>query len=212
MKFLEQMLFRRPRLLNLFHSVRLVQATSQTIETELRLLEHYAKDAHVALEIGSYQGVSARRIAEAMADGGILYCVDPWPSTNGKMNSCYSIFRRNIRRVGLSDRIRTIKAFSSEAAESIPQDLDFIFVDGDHSWTGIETDWLLVGQKLRVGGIVCLHDSHVPPGEPWRDLDSVRFYSEIIRSDPRFEVVDSVHSVAVLRRVSLAAAGQSSLT
>src|SRR5690349_16850961 len=58
MKFLETILFRRPRLLNLLHSAHLVRPTSQTIEAELRLLEHYSKGARLALEIGSYQGVS----------------------------------------------------------------------------------------------------------------------------------------------------------
>jgi predicted O-methyltransferase YrrM len=48
----------------------------------------------------------------------------------------------------------------------LPEGFDFIFVDGDHSLTGITLDWALVKQKLRNGGIVCLHDVLIPAPEP----------------------------------------------
>ena len=202
MKFLEEILFRRPRLLNLLHSLHLVRATSQTKESELRLLERHARGARVALEIGSYQGVSASRIAAAMDDEGILYCVDPWPPSKAGTNSCYSIFERNIERARLGERIRAIRVVSSQAAQLIPGDLDFVFIDGDHSWQAVQTDWEIAREKVRPGGIVCLHDALIPDEEPWRQPDSVRFFNEIIRSDPNFVFVEQVYSLAVVRKLS----------
>lgn len=172
------------------------------------MIEKYATNKRLALEIGSYQGVSAARIAKAISSDGVLFCVDPWDPVNGKTNPCYAMFRRHIDRAGVSSKIRPLHMLSTEAADSIPNGVDFIFVDGDHSWSGIQADWSLVGQKLVPGGIVCLHDSVVPPAEPWREPDSVRFFSEIIRADHRFELVYSVHSLAVVRRVSAPATGQ----
>ena len=200
MRSLENLFLRRPRIFNILHSLRLVNPASQTIESELRAIEKYAKGTRIAFEIGSLQGVSAARIAAAMEGNGILYCIDPWPSANGKVNPCYSIFQRQIRRAGVVNKIRAVQKFSGEAAGSIPDQVDFAFVDGDHSWTGVETDWLLVRDKLRVGGMVCLHDSLVPSEEPWRQPDSVRFYREVISADPEFQTIDRVHSLAVLRR------------
>jgi predicted O-methyltransferase YrrM len=200
MKFLEERLLRRPRILNVLHSMHLVRATSQTIERELQMIEKYAAGKRVAVEIGSYQGVSAARIAKTMAEDGTLYCVDPWESRDGKMNPCRSIFVRHIDRCGVSNKIRSLQMLSSGATDLIPSGVEFIFVDGDHSWTGIESDWSLVRQKLRVGGTVCLHDSLVPSEEPWRQPDSVGFFSEIIVRDSEFELIDSVYSLVVLVR------------
>jgi hypothetical protein len=64
---LEKLFFRRPRVLNLFHWANFVNATSQTIPAELEALERHAARARQALEIGTDQGVSAARIAGALA-------------------------------------------------------------------------------------------------------------------------------------------------
>lgn len=75
-----------------------------------------------------------------------------------------------------------------------------MFVDGDHSWDGIETDWDIVRQKLRRGGVVCLHDAIVPIGNP-RRLNSARFYEEVIEKDRDFVAIGWVDSMVALRRV-----------
>jgi len=200
MKILETVLFRRPRILDLLHRIHVVRPTSQTIEAELELLERHARGAHIALEIGSYQGVSAVRIAAAMGTGSMLYCIDPWPSPVGQINACYAIFKRHVHRAGMTGRIKVLRMNSAQIGAAVPNDLDFIFVDGDHSWQGIKTDWRLVRQKLCRGGIVCLHDSFVPPGESWRRPDSVRFFEEVIAQGSQFNIIDRMHSLAVLRK------------
>lgn len=83
----------------------------------------------------------------------------------------------------------------------IPGSLDFAFVDGDHSWAGIETDWRLVAERMRPGGRVCLHDCVIPAAEPWRNPESVRFFSQIIAPDRRFDLIEVVHSMVVLRKL-----------
>jgi predicted O-methyltransferase YrrM len=201
MVLLERAFSRRPRLLDLLHRAHLVRAISQTNEIELKAIEEYATGAGTALEIGSSQGVSAARIAAAMPDSGILYCVDPWPASEGKLNACHAIFRRHISRTGVTSKIRVLQKVSSAVGGLVPSEIDFIFVDGDHSWKGIETDWCLVRQKLRFGGIVCLHDSLIPAEEPWREPESVKFYQQVVAADPEFRTIDHVHSLAVLRRL-----------
>jgi predicted O-methyltransferase YrrM len=200
MNWLENALIRRPGILNVLHRLRVVHASSQTNDAELQALARHAIGCRLALEIGSYQGVSAVRIAAAMPSDSTLFCVDPWTMANGRVNSCYAIFVRHVRRAGLEARIRPLKLTSAEIGDMVPNDLDFIFVDGDHSWAGIETDWRLVRAKVKHGGIICLHDSFVPPNEPWRQPDSVRFFEQVIAADAEFEMVEGVHSLAVIRR------------
>src|ERR1700722_11855413 len=114
MKYLERVLFQRPRLLNILHSFGIVNATSQTNEIELQMIEKYAADKRLALEIGSYQGISAARIAKAMAADGTLYCVDPWEAVKGNINPCHAIFQRQVRRAGLTEKIRVLQTISTQ--------------------------------------------------------------------------------------------------
>ena len=202
LRFLERQFSQRPRILNLLHRASLVQAISQTYPVELEGLAHFARNARLALEIGSFQGVSAAYIAEALGPDGVLYCVDPWPPRRAAPNPCRAIFERHTRRKGVRGRIKVLLGISRDVAAAIPSELDFIFVDGDHSADGIAFDWSLVKAKLARGGIVCLHDVLVPPAEPWRRPDSVAFFERIILADPEFVVVDRRHSLAVLRRES----------
>jgi predicted O-methyltransferase YrrM len=180
----EQHLVRRPRMANALHRFRVIEATSQTIEVELCMLAKYARGLRLALEIGSDQGISAARIASALSDDAILYCVDPWPNRSGRRNPSLKIFKRHTRRTRISHKLRVLHDVSQNIASGLPPIIDFIFVDGDHSADGIAFDWSLAKEKLKRGGIVCLHDVFVPPSEPWRRFASTDYFDAVIRSDP----------------------------
>jgi predicted O-methyltransferase YrrM len=107
--FVERLFSRRPRVLNALHSVSLVKPTGQTIPVELNALERYATGACQALEIGTDQGVSAARIARALAPTGLLYCVDPWPEGDRGEHPCLSICQRHLRRSGVKRRVRILR-------------------------------------------------------------------------------------------------------
>ena len=201
MNILERVFFRRPRILNLLHIVGLVGATSQTNEIERKELARHAAGAKCALEIGAFQGVSTGTIATALDSAGKLYCVDPWSDFKSDLpDPCYQIFSRHLARRGLLHMVIVLRGYSSQVVDRIPNDLDFIFVDGDHSWEGIEADWAIVRSKLSVGGKVCLHDTATPESEPWRILETVSYFETVISKDPEFRLVDTVHSMNVLQR------------
>jgi len=201
-RFVDNLIFRRPRVLNVLHWASLANATSQTVRAELEALERHAAGACQALEIGTHQGVSAARIARALAPEGLLYCVDPWPeSKKGKINPCWSICQRHLRHSGVTNRVRILRGYSREVEHQMPDQLDFAFVDGDHSWEGIKADWMIVSERMLPGAVVCLHDSFTPAGEDWRHLDSCVYFEEVIQNDDRFSLIEVVHSLAVLRRV-----------
>ena len=162
MRFLERLFFRRPRILNQLHRLRLVNALSQTNERELAALARYAHGRRQAIEIGTYQGVSAIHIAEALAPDGVLFCVDPWPKLNLNENPNWLICERNLRRSSVLPRIKILRAVSASVRDQLPKDLDFAFVDGDHSWKGIEADWLIVSSRAKRGAVICLHDAVSP--------------------------------------------------
>jgi predicted O-methyltransferase YrrM len=113
----------------------------------------------VAVEIGSYLGSSAACIAAAIRHRkGHLFCVDTWK--NDAMNEgprdTFSEFLRNT--APWRTHITPLRGLSAEVAGSFDRVVDFLFVDGDHSYGGCCQDvgsWL---PKLRSGGSLVLHD------------------------------------------------------
>ena len=191
-------LYTHPRLLNKFHSVRIFSAHTQTHVQELKLLQKYSEGKKLALEIGSYMGVSAVAIAKKLAPEGNLYCVDPYVPKGNKINPCLKIFNREIRRNRVTNKVTLIQGYSFEVKNEIPPQLDFIFIDGDHTYQGIQKDWELVKEKLSIGGVACLHDTNRINN--CRVLDSVRFFDEVISQDKDFNIIDSSLSLNILSR------------
>lgn len=193
-------LSRRPQLINLLHALHLIKPHTGTIESELAVLERHAEGRQKALEIGTYQGVSAVRIARALAPGGRLYCIDPWSELNGMLGPCWSIAMRHFKRSQIEAHFVILRDYSVNVQALLPVDFDFVFIDGDHTWEGIETDWRIVAPRIQQNGILCLHDAVTPASESWRVMGSTRFFAEVIAHDPAFEVIETVHSLVVLRK------------
>jgi len=99
-----------------------------------------------------------------------LYGVDPyvqftkrdeWPQQ--KWDDLYDAVQRVMAVYG--DRWELIRKTSLEALEHLPDDLDFVYLDGDHSAATIEAEIPLYEKKVKNGGIICGHD-YYGTGEP----------------------------------------------
>lgn len=98
----------------------------------------------------------------------MLYAIDPWPDNfgsdykpgyfdkngNNRMQECYE----NIKDYVDAGRAKIIRATSVDAASKVDNDLDFVYIDGDHSLEGIFYDIYTWVPKLKVGGICAGHD------------------------------------------------------
>lgn len=112
----------------------------------------------VCVEIGSYLGMSALCIASSKHCK-TLYCVDTWNNEGMSEGSrdTYSDFVKNT--IKYNDKIIPLRGDSYTIGLSFKFDIDFLFIDGDHSYEGAKKDidvWL---PKLRSGGILLMHDS-----------------------------------------------------
>lgn len=67
------------------------------------------------------------------------------------------------------------------------QQADFLFIDGDHSYNGVKTDWEMYRHLVRLGGIVAFHDINADPGffEPWELGGVPKFWRELAWPDKR---------------------------
>lgn len=174
---------------------------TQTTSSERSVLEKYAKNASVGIEIGVFEGVNTSLIAKNMKADGMLYGIDPF--FKGVTGICYSklITLHNLRKTKTIGKVTLIEKLSGDAATDVPEKIDFIFIDGDHSYEGIAKDWELFSRKIVPGGIIALHDTSVPDFDPERSkLGSVSFFAKVISKDPAFEKLETVDSMNVLRR------------
>jgi predicted O-methyltransferase YrrM len=71
-----------------------------------------------------------------------------------------------------------------------PEGVDFLFIDGDHTYEGVKSDFEMYAPLVRAGGIVALHDICLHPPEMdchvdkfWTELrQKYKFTSEIIEN------------------------------
>lgn len=183
--------------------IRLADANTQTTRAERDTLARHAKSRLRPVEIGVWQGVTTRRLRAAMHPDAELWAIDPY--VKGRLGVSFpELIAHGEVDLVENGRVRWVKATAADAAVQWTRErrepTDFVFVDGDHSWDGISTDWNAWSGLVAPGGIVALHDSRSTPERPIEEAGSVRFTREFILKDERFRVVDEVDSLTVVER------------
>lgn len=158
----------RPELLNLpepnwfHHGVQI-----------LDLLDRYRP--MTCVELGSNRGCSAIAVARMIRQwGGLLTCVDLW--TPGPSEVGIEVFAHNIVAAGVSPTIRMVHAKTADAAEQWRGDIDYLYVDADHSYEGCMADLEMWWPHLRIGGLIAGDDYGDPHGDgrmsqAWDDFE-----------------------------------------
>lgn len=173
------------------------EAHTQTTAAERRCLEHHANGRCRIVEIGVYHGVNTALFRRVVDEDGEVVGIDPHPAGRFGVSFERWIAQHQLSRVRRA-RVRLLRQFSHHAVTGWCTPIDFLFIDGDHSWEAIARDWTDWAPHIAPGGLVALHDSR--PVEGRADLDSVRFTSDVVLADPRFEAIDQADSLTVLRR------------
>jgi predicted O-methyltransferase YrrM len=136
-----------------------------TIKEKLKLYQmakyKLRQGSGVFVEIGSYLGVSSCFIALALSEKkhtGKLYCIDTWQNdamSEGPRDT-YDEFINNSER--FREEIIPVRQRSIEAAKEFDQQIDYLFIDGDHSYGAVKNDWEAWSPKLNHGAVVIFHD------------------------------------------------------
>jgi len=142
------------------------------------------RNPKVAYQIGTFVGYSGMVISHALraAGGGILVAVDP-EIPHRTFTNPVDVARRAAKNLGLSDFIRFVRGWHSLALgdyqsmglkrkipmvglkvmQEIGGDIDFSFIDGDHSTVCTLSDFLLLKDFLNLNGVAVFHDAYSWP-------------------------------------------------
>jgi predicted O-methyltransferase YrrM len=129
------------------------------------------------IEVGSWMGASTCFIAGGLKGAGTkIFAVDNFQglSTCGEdaawynrhfqqlgSNSTLDIFRANFSALGFAERAEPVVSDSLAAAKTLAAKrgtIDFIFIDGDHSYDACKADILAWSPFMKRGGVIAFHD------------------------------------------------------
>ena len=128
----------------------------------------------IGAEVGVFKGKMSINLLESMPELKLLYLVDRWKKyrdkeakndPSGKItlfdkkfwDVTYKRFLKSI--LPYKDRVKIIRSSSRKAAELVDDNLlDFVFIDGDHSYEGVKSDIKSWSKKVKKGGYICGHD------------------------------------------------------
>jgi predicted O-methyltransferase YrrM len=128
---------------------------------EAHWLEHFGhlagRRALQALEIGSYEGLSACWIVQHLLTGtdGRLICVETFEQYEGQESN----FDYNTRVAGCAEKIVKLRGRSQQVLPFLAQEsFDFVYVDGSHLVLDVLQDAAMSWRLVRPGGIVVFDD------------------------------------------------------
>jgi len=189
----------------LLWALKLARPETQTSEAERATLARHAAGKERLVEIGVWHGVTTKVLLKAMAPDGLLLAVDPYPTGRFGFSVQRVIAQREIASAADGSvewqRLTGVDAARLYAASERPP-VDFIFIDGDHSYDGLRGDWEAWSPLVAPGGVIALHDSRSSAERDIEGAGSVIFTRESILRDPRFRLVESVDTLTIMSRCS----------
>jgi predicted O-methyltransferase YrrM len=163
------------------------------IQTLLSILSE--EKVHTMLEIGTANGGTLFLFSRVLESNAKIISIDlPKGRFGGGYDNFKIPFFTNFAQK--DQRIFLIRADShSESSASIVksilknQRLDFLFIDGDHTYKGVKKDFQTYSPLVRKGGLIAIHDICTGPPELagevnkfWTEIRNAYAYQEIIYS------------------------------
>jgi predicted O-methyltransferase YrrM len=161
----------------------------------------YAQGCARLAEIGVWQGAVTCRMRAAMASNAVLFAIDPYPAGRLGLNYQRLIARGEVSKIA-NGRVEWLRETGMDAAGN-PRVLaaapfDFVFIDADHSFERLRENWEGWAPLIAPGGVIAVHEGGVPGGPS--DHGGDRFCDRVARHDARFEVLETVDCLLILRR------------
>lgn len=164
-----------------------VEGFLQTVEGyALNLLAQSGPGEGAIVEIGSFMGLSTCWMALGSKQAGRepVTAIDHFTGSPehqpgggaeneelAKTGTTFHRFEANVAQMGVTGHVRPIQAASDAAAATWTEPIRLLFIDGDHSYEAVKSDFTLWTPFVIAGGLVAFHDVGTSP-------EVTRFYEE----------------------------------
>lgn len=121
----------------------------------------------VAVEIGSWKGRSTYCIAKGLRKSKLI-AIDPFDASGDTASEVIynsargekpllQQFKAKMNELHVLDKIEIYQGYSQDFVGSI-KDIDFLFIDADHSIDGCNNDFVGYTDSVKIGGYIAFHD------------------------------------------------------
>lgn len=156
-----------------------------------------AEDGDLIVEIGSFKGRSSSFMAVELINSGKAVkfdCIDTWRGAAEHQelkevieDTLYDVFTENMKPV--EGHYNAIRMPSVQAAALYEDDsIDFIMIDGDHTFEAVCADIAAFLPKMKKGGIMAGDDA-------WAGTDPRRAAEHMFGNDVDFPGIHFIHYV-----------------
>jgi len=154
-------------------------------------------DRSTIVEIGSYRGKSTIALgAAAKRTNSRVYSIDPHDEFIGVAGGIFgpkdlAVKLDVISRYNLGDVIFPICMDSAKIGKAWDRPIDLLWIDGDHRYEAVKTDFELFSLQIKKGGYIIFHDSDMEGvAKCIAEMDKNKFKEEkTIRSMTIFKVL-----------------------
>lgn len=114
-------------------------------------------------EIGVRSGQSSQALLEK---GCFVYMIDPWEDYDGydEKNYYYDRDWNDVQEMikAFPGQYEIIRKKSDDAKDDVPNDLDLVYIDGNHGYEFVKRDIYNYWPKLKDNGLLCGDDWSMP--------------------------------------------------
>lgn len=137
----------------------------------------------IGIEIGVLNGETSRHIM-SLSEYIRLIGIDPIipDSMEASLVGSLELIRQNTDFAG--ERWEFLQNYSYDVHTRFEDEsIDFIFIDGDHTYEAVKRDYELYAPKIKSGGLIFFHDSRMNRGGANFHVGSSKFVDELIALD-----------------------------
>jgi predicted O-methyltransferase YrrM len=122
-------------------------------------------NGNIIVEIGTWKGDFADFLLENSTNT-TLYAVDPYIKYTEFNDSCNDYVDdnfyndvKNRLETKFGDRIKMVRKTSYDAVDDIPNNIDFLYIDGNHKYSYVFKELQLYYDKVKPGGFIIGDDA-----------------------------------------------------
>jgi len=159
------------------------------------------KKPKVMMEIGTLKGGSLFFFSRSIAKNAFIISLDSFPDLKNKNLKKYMTIKL-LKKIPLKNQkfhLITNDSHSENAIRKVKylleDKIDFLFIDGDHSYEGVKKDFEIYSPLVKEGGIIAFHDIKQFMSRKDPNSNVGKFWGEIKNKYKHMEFVENKNQI-----------------